>query len=113
MRVRVERLDDVVQSDPALIKIDVEGYEEFVFCGAQRTLRSPNLRAVITEGRGEAAVAPLFDAGFSQYEYDPWKRQLSKEVNAREGNALFIRDAAFVRERLATAPAFKVLGFEI
>lgn len=51
--VRVVRLDDVVDGDPAFIKIDAEGYEIEVLNGARSTLERcrPSLLIEIDEGQ--------------------------------------------------------------
>jgi hypothetical protein len=97
-----------------MIKVDVEGYEADVFCGARAVLNAPSLKAVITEGQRPADIAPLLRAGFAKYEYDPFQRRLSAASGHRSGNnALFLRDSSFVAARLMTASSFQVLGHTI
>ena len=97
-----------------MIKVDVEGYEADVFRGAAGVLNSPLLKAVITEGQKPTDIAPLLTAGFEQYEYDPFKRTLSRAAPRRSGNnALFLRDLSFVAARLRASPSFRVLGYTI
>src|SRR5262249_23453782 len=70
-RVSMRTLDSVTAlAPPTMIKVDVEGHEADVFRGARTVLKSPLLKAIITEGQRPADIAPLLSAGFVQYEYD-------------------------------------------
>jgi FkbM family methyltransferase len=124
MKVPVETLDDVLRGlAPLLIKLDVEDYELEVFRGASSVLASPDLRAVLLEinavGERRARsyaelVSMLTSHGFERCGYQPRERRLEPLTGARDGsNALFVRDLPFVRERLASAPAFRVLNQSI
>lgn len=125
--VPVVRLDDAIAARggavPRLVKIDVEGYETEVLAGAERTLASPDLLAVILELNGSGARYGFDDAalgarmsglGFRPCRYDAFARVLSPLAapNAAQ-NTLFIRDMAEVERRLATAPRFRVQGREV
>ncbi|WP_029002490.1 FkbM family methyltransferase [Azorhizobium doebereinerae] len=124
--VPVERLDDVAARGgdvPRIIKIDVEGYETEVLAGADRTLASPDLLAVILELNGSGARYGFDDAalgarmsglGFRPCRYDAAARVLSPldQPNAAQ-NTLFVRDRAEVERRLARAPRFRVQGREV
>jgi FkbM family methyltransferase len=114
-RVSMRTLDTVAGlTPPTMIKVDVEGYEAQVFRGAQAVLKSPLLKAVITEGQSTADTAPLLSAGFEEYEYDPFQRMLSRAARHRFGNnALFLRDSSFAAARLSAASSFQVLGYTI
>jgi FkbM family methyltransferase len=124
MTVPVEPLDEVLRGlAPLLIKLDVEGYELAVFRGASSVLASPELRAVLLEinpyveryTRSDAElVSMLTSHGFERCSYQPRERSLEPVTRASGGaNALFVRDLPFVRDRLASAPAFRVLNQSI
>lgn len=113
-RVSMRKIDSIAATPPIMIKVDVEGYEAEVFRGAQATLGSPVLKAIITEGQKPADIAPLLSAGFSQYEYEPFRRRLRPVARHRSGNnALFLRNSSFVAARLLSSPSFQVLGHTI
>ena len=118
--VDVSTLDVILGSEhPTLMKIDVEGYETPVLEGAEETLRKQSLQAVIMElnGSGERygfdethAMEMMFDNGFKTYSYDPIDRTLVnlQNKNLESGNTIFIRDEAFVIDRLKSSPKYKV-----
>lgn len=96
---------------PSLIKVDVEGFESEVLRGAARTLQWPELKAIISEDGSPAVTGTLRAAGFAEFSYDPFSRRLEREAReCRSHNTLFVRDEAFVRERVTEAPRIQVLG---
>jgi FkbM family methyltransferase len=114
-RVAMRTIDSIATAtSPTLIKVDVEGYEVEVFRGARAVLSSPSLKAIITEGQNAGDIAPLLSAGFSQFEYNPFRRSLSPAAgHGSSNNALFLRDLPFAIERLTTSSPFQVLGYTI
>lgn len=125
VEVEVTTLDSALASCvPALMKIDVEGYETPVLDGASNTLGNPALHAVIMElnGSGERygfdetrIQSMMGDHGFGTYAYDPFTRNLTNlhGKNLESGNTLFIRDLEYVRRRLQGAPKVRVIDCEI
>ena len=112
-RVSMRTLDKL-KGLPTMIKVDVEGYETDVFQGARTVLETSVLKAVITEGQKPTDIAPLLNAGFTQYEYDPFQRMLNPATRQKpSNNALFLRDVSFVTERISTSAAFHILGYTI
>jgi FkbM family methyltransferase len=104
--VPMRRLDDVLDGRvPVLIKIDVEGFESEVIAGAQRTLSSPVLQAVIMEVNGSGArygfnerdlYKLMFDFQFKAYTYKPDDRRLVRidENYQNKSNIIFAREVA-------------------
>lgn len=125
MDVPVQTLDAVLNGQtPALIKIDVEGWESEVLAGAEVTLGQPSLLGLIVEMNGsDAELNPnekavhecLLRNGFAPHAYDPFKRALlplqSKHVDA--SNTIYCRDADGLMSRLNEAPPFHVNGRSI
>lgn len=113
-QVAVTTLDTALAGcDPAMIKIDVEGYEDAVIEGAHAVLAAPSLRAIEIETLSPAVARALAGAGFEQYGYDPFRRELSRRPGRAGNNHLYVRDFARVAERLREAPAFEALGMRI
>lgn len=119
--VPIQTLDAILAGrSPALIKIDVEGFESEVLAGAAATLADPALFAVIMEMNGSgtrygvdetALHRDMLARGFVPALYDPRTRELTEAVGPSTiGNTLYVRDLLRVRDRVRTAPAFSVLG---
>jgi FkbM family methyltransferase len=118
--VPVLPLDECIIDPPAMMKIDVEGFETMVLRGASRTLQRPELHSLLIELNGsgvrygfdESQVLDLIEtAGFRPFRYDGLTRRL-EPLNVRsngEGNTLFIRDVDHVRRRIEMARRYKVL----
>jgi FkbM family methyltransferase len=121
--VPIKTLDLLLENDdPALIKIDVEGYEFPILKGASRTLAKPTLKAVIVESNesgqrygipDEKVSNELLKYDFEQFNYDPFKRQIARGRTQASLNSLFIRDVSFTKARVVDAPQFKILGHQI
>lgn len=123
--VEITSLDIALHDDfPALIKIDVEGYETLVLEGALETLKKQALLAVIMELNGnctrygfdESRILELmFENGFRTYSYNPLNRTLSslESKNLSSGNTLFIRNKVAVEERLRSSATISVHGSQI
>jgi FkbM family methyltransferase len=120
IEVPVARLDDVVSIDqPALLKIDVEGYEYPVIQGGLENFGNPLLKAVIIELNGlgnqfgysdQSIHDTLVSLGLSPWTYDPFTRSLSPQHALSHLNTLYLRDTAFVQERIRTAEPIHMHG---
>ncbi len=126
VEVKVEKLDDLLPDfEPAIVKIDVEGYETNVIAGARRVLSRPSLLAVIMELNGSGGRygfdesrlhRQMLEYGFEPFGYAPFERRLVPldGKNTRSGNTLYVRDAAEVSRRLGSARRFTTnLGIAI
>jgi FkbM family methyltransferase len=91
--VHVAPLDDLVECDPDLIKIDVEGAELDVLAGMTRLLRRPALRLIVEwhpalqEAAGYAATALprlLLDHGFELHAagHTSMRRLTSRDIDS-------------------------------
>lgn len=88
---------------PSVMKMDVEGYELETLAGAAELLSRPELKAIIIENTNTDVVSVLTRHGFERWFYDPVLRQLSTiEAEHKSNNGIFIRDAAWISEHLAT-----------
>ncbi|MBX9943622.1 MAG: FkbM family methyltransferase [Reyranella sp.] len=112
-------LDDVIGGRrPAMIKIDVEGYEEEVLRGAGKVLAAPSLKVIAQEMTTPWMLEQLSGHGFTRAFYDPFTRRLARSPGKLDysngqwtaSNEFFVRDWAFVEQRLATARPVTILG---
>jgi FkbM family methyltransferase len=110
--VRQKQLDLVVgEARPAMLKIDVEGYEENVLRGATNTLQNPLLQVIEVETVTPRADDMLKDNGFELAFYNPFNRRLCrKPTGLKSSNSLYVRDREFVARRLKEARRINVLG---
>ena len=115
-------LDNIVGDDePAMLKLDVEGFEEQVLSGAPRLLKKPGFKAILLEGTSPQTLK-LFEAhGFERAFYDPFTRLLQRTPNELAfsngqwtlSNEFFVRDWDFVENRIATAKPVTIFGRKI
>ena len=102
----------------SLVKIDVEGYEDFVLEGGRSFFSNPKVAAVILELNGCGMRYGVSDAsldkkirgfGFSPVAYDPPSRGIKPlEHPNTTGNTIYIRNLADAKRRCASADSFVV-----
>lgn len=113
--VKMTTLDKELAGDPPdLLKIDVEGFETEVFAGAAKTLRDPNLKAIIVEHDNlgarygfdeELLHREIRQCGFTGCNYEPFTRRLF-EVGEDARNIIYIRNVAEASKLLSTAKPY-------
>jgi len=121
--VNVVTIDSLAtRSSPALMKIDVEGFETEVLRGMVATLNQATLKAVIIELNGsggrygydeEKIHDLLVSKGFRASMYDPFNRFLSVLENCGDENTIYCRDPDFINHRLQTADTVSIMGESI
>lgn len=119
-RVEMTTLDEAFagRAAPALLKVDVEGYESQVLQGARSLLAQPALQAVILELNGsgraygfddEAIHQGMLAHGFQPCRYEPFSRRLRVlEQRSNVGNTLYVRDVEAAAQRVADARSYRV-----
>ena len=115
--VMINKLDDFTDYSQ-LIKIDVEGYEEFVLNGASKILNHPKTNALIVELAGlnrygssnEIVHNILMENNFSPVKYSPYERVIKKLTSLRDDqfNTIYIRDEKLARKRIVNSPKYKI-----
>ncbi|MBS1528942.1 MAG: FkbM family methyltransferase, partial [Bacteroidetes bacterium] len=112
-------VDSLQPGNPALIKIDVEGYETEVLKGMAATLENPSLQAIIIElngsgeryGYDESKIHELLlSKKFKPYTYSPFDRTLAELPELGNFNTIYCRDLQAVKRRLREAKKIKVMG---
>ena len=120
--IQTEKLDNIIDINPILIKIDVEGYELFVLKGAEKTISDTGLKAIIIEMNNSSNRYNIDDSqihdylikkGFLVYSYYPFERNLVKKENFKNGNNIYIRDINLVKSRIKKAKKIKVYGTDL
>jgi FkbM family methyltransferase len=107
----------VVSSKTSIVKIDVEGFETEVIKGMPKILASPHLKAIIIELNGSGGRygfdellihQNLIENSFVPYKYDPFTRQLGQLCSYGENNTIYVRDLAFVYDRINSSQPFQI-----
>jgi FkbM family methyltransferase len=120
IQVPVSRLDVIAGNrSPALMKIDVEGYETEVIAGAGQLLHNPALKAIIIELNGSGTHfgyderkihETLIGAGFAPSQYEPSERKLIPLDTFGSTNTIYVRDSEYVQNRLLNAENVSING---
>lgn len=96
---------------PLAIKFDIEGGEDAGIRGARATLAEPGLQALLIETVSDATAQAIAGAGLTEVQFDPWTRTLYDGTpRLPVNNRIYVRDRAFVAERLRRAPPLSVAG---
>jgi len=118
VEVDVSTLDSVLAgASPALLKIDVEGFETEVLNGADKTLANETLKAIIIElngsgqryGYDETKIhEKLLGLGFKPFKYNPKERHLKELETYGTHNTIYVRDKESVEKRIKTSRQIKI-----
>ena len=116
--VPVNSLDNLLKGKNInLLKIDVEGFEANVINGAASTLERPELKVIIMETNGLSDQYEfgqnyihdkLLSLDFLPYNYSPSERNLTKITATNPENTIYIRDLAFVENRIKSSRQIKL-----
>lgn len=124
LEIQVESIDELIKIHgcPALIKIDVEGFETEVINGMDLTLKDLQLKVIIIELNGSGSRydydeslihKKLLENGFYPFEYLPYSRELIKLNSYGNLNTIYIRDIEFATNRVSQASFFEVFNEKI
>lgn len=119
IEVQVETVDNLTKRFcvPALMKIDVEGFETPVLNGAIKTLQSSDLKAIIIELNGSGKRfgfdenqihLKLLGLGFKPYQYHPESKSLTELETFTKFNTIYLRDLSFIENRLQSAKRVRI-----
>jgi FkbM family methyltransferase len=121
VKVNVTTLDILCKDidNLSLIKIDVEGYEDYVINGGVNTFSNKKLKAIIIELNNSGKAYKIKDIDvyqkllafdFIPYKYNPLNRELLKldTYNRQNFNTIFIRDIDFVKKRIISSKYYKI-----
>jgi FkbM family methyltransferase len=118
--VPVIRLDEALAGRvPAVMKVDVEGYELPTLRGAGKLLENRKLKAIVIELNGSGnrygfddidVTRLLAASGFHPVHYDPLTRTLTKyeATNKTGNNTIFIRDFPSMEAQLKEAVSYRI-----
>jgi FkbM family methyltransferase len=115
IRVALRTIDHLFEHErPALIKLDVEGYDREALSGARQVLADTRLQALVVELSNRSSARSIMDAGFTACRYDPFTRELTEaDALMGSGNTIFVRDMGHVRGRLEEGAKIEVMGLHV
>ena len=103
---------------PTIVKIDVEGYEKFVFDGGSNFFSNPNVIALIVELNGSGNLFGIKDSdidekissfGFLPISYDPFTRKVNTlDTYNVGGNTIYVKNIDDAVKRCLESESFCV-----
>ncbi|MFO0750945.1 MAG: FkbM family methyltransferase [Myxococcota bacterium] len=111
VRVLVRRLDDLLAGVvPALVKVDVEGYEYQVLVGGESTFAQCGAAIIEVSQHHDEVLGLIRQAGLEPVDYDPFTRTLIPlpGLNSARGNTIVVRDREAAQARVRAAQRFAV-----
>ena len=121
-KVDVITLDSFYDPNSAsIVKIDVEGYEKFVFDGGVRVFGNPNVFALSVDlnGNGKSFGVDDFEVhkiitefGFLPILHDLFHRKITlTESFVEGGNTVYVKDLDDAQHRVSVCPSIYILTF--
>ena len=121
IEVNINTLDSKLENNHTtlLVKIDVEGFETQVLNGMELALQNKLLKAIIIELNGsgmrygyndKSIHDKLLANNFLPYQYDPFRRKLSALHIFLATNTIYVRDFAFVEQRIVSAKKISIFS---
>lgn len=102
-----------VPTTNSFVKIDVEGYENFVLDGGTKFFSNKNVSALIIELNGSGKLFGVEDYdihktitsfGFQPISYDPFSRKVSSiETYDKDGNTIYVKDIKDAQHRVGSS----------
>ena len=121
-KITIQKLDDFAEY-AQLLKIDVEGFEEFVLKGAEQVLNHPDTHAVILELAGynrynssdDKIHELMINNHFFPIQYIPDKRGLKRLESFRKDqlNTIYIKYIDLVQKRTFDSPKYQIGSYWI
>ncbi|WP_160289967.1 FkbM family methyltransferase [Aphanizomenon sp. UHCC 0183] len=95
---------------PTAIKIDVEGYEDFAFEGASKTLNSDILSLIIIETVSDSLHQQFSQAGFVRVYYNPYTREILNTPipSFTPGNYIYVKHLNLVIQKVNQSPTYLI-----
>jgi FkbM family methyltransferase len=118
-KIEINRLDDMVDEIPVLIKIDTEGFEYKILKGGKRLIENYNQKAIIIEMNGASLRYGdkdidlhnlLTSQGYKIYTYSPFEKILKLSNSYLSGNNIYIKDIDFINNRIRNSRMINIFG---
>ena len=118
-------MDDItIEKSPAIIKIDVEGYEMQILRGRKIILSNPELQSIIIELKGNALKYGFSDEeidhiliryGFVPVIYTPFSRKLKQlsNFNTKSSNTIYVRNIQNTEKIVRASRQYQVGEYRI
>ena len=124
--VQVDTIDNICTDfSPYMIKMDTEGYENFVIDGATKTLENDETNCLVIELYTGKSIyntsaqdihKKIVSFGFKPFRYNAHKKELTaleNKLNTEDQNTIYLKNPDDIRARIATAKKYTLFGKDI